>query len=134
MLGPTGTTGRAAPATVVLSYAAALDVSVALFDALGLTGTDPSVPLYAFFFLVALGVDYNIFLMTRIRVEAFHAGTLRGLAVTGGATTSAGLVLAATFNTLAVLPWPCSPRPGSLSPSASCSTPSSSAPGSCRPA
>jgi len=95
-------------ATVVLSYAAALGVSVTLFDALGLAGTDPSVPLYAFLFLVALGVDYNIFLMTRVREEAFQvgtrAGTLRGLAVTGGVITSAGLVLAATFTTLAVLP------------------------------
>ncbi len=95
-------------ATVVLSYAAALGVGVALFDALGLAGTDPSVPLYVFLFLVALGVDYNIFLMTRIREETLHAGTragtLRGLAVTGGVITSAGLVLAATFTTLAVLP------------------------------
>ncbi len=95
-------------ATVVLSYAAALGVSVTLFDALGLAGTDPSVPLYAFLFLVALGVDYNIFLMTRVREETFQvgtrAGTLRGLAVTGGVITSAGLVLAATFTTLAVLP------------------------------
>jgi len=80
-------------ATVVLSYAAALGVSVTLFDALGLAGADPSVPLYAFLFLVALGVDYNIFLMTRIREESLHAGTragtLRGLAVTGGVITSA---------------------------------------------
>jgi len=95
-------------ATVVLSYAAALGVSVTLFDALGLAGTDTSVPLYAFLFLVALGVDYNIFLMTRVREETLHAGTragtLRGLAVTGGVITSAGLVLAATFTTLAVLP------------------------------
>jgi RND superfamily putative drug exporter len=95
-------------ATVVLSYAAALGVSVALFRALGLAGTDPSVPLYAFLFLVALGVDYNIFLMTRIREETLQhgtrAGTLRGLALTGGVITSAGLVLAATFTTLTVLP------------------------------
>ncbi len=95
-------------ATVVLSYAAALGVSVALFDALGLAGTDPSVPLYVFLFLVALGVDYNIFLMTRVREETVRAGTragtLRGLALTGGVITSAGLVLAATFATLAVLP------------------------------
>ncbi len=95
-------------ATVVLSYAAALGVSVVLFHALGLAGTDPSVPLYAFLFLVALGVDYNIFLMTRVREETLRhgtpAGTLRGLALTGGVITSAGLVLAATFTTLAVLP------------------------------
>jgi len=95
-------------ATVMLSYAAALGLSVVLFDALGLAGTDPSVPLYAFLFLVALGVDYNIFLMTRVREETVRAGTRagtqRGLAVTGGVITSAGLVLAATFTTLAVLP------------------------------
>jgi len=95
-------------ATVVLSYAAALGVSVQLFHALGLAGTDPAVPLYAFLFLVSLGVDYNIFLMTRVRDETLqhgtHTGTLRGLALTGGVITSAGLVLAATFTTLAVLP------------------------------
>jgi len=95
-------------ATVVLSYACALGVSVATFDLLGLAGTDPSVPLYGFLFLVALGVDYNIFLMTRVREETrivgTRAGMLRGLAVTGGVITSAGLVLAATFTTLAVLP------------------------------
>jgi len=95
-------------ATVVLSYGAALGVSVLLFDALGLAGTDPSVPLLAFLFLVALGVDYNIFLMTRVREQTLRhgtrAGTLRGLTATGGVITSAGLVLAATFATLAVLP------------------------------
>ncbi len=95
-------------ATVVLSYACALGVSVAACDLLGLAGTDPSVPLYGFLFLVALGVDYNIFLMARVREETrtvgTHAGMLRGLAVTGGVITSAGLVLAATFTTLAVLP------------------------------
>ncbi len=95
-------------ATVVLSYAAALGVSVQLFHALGLAGTDPAVPLYAFLFLVALSVDYNIFLMTRVRDETLqhgtHTGTLRGLALTGGVITSAGPILAATFTTLAVLP------------------------------
>jgi RND superfamily putative drug exporter len=59
-------------------------------------------------FLVALGIDYNIFLMTRVREEALQHGTrqgiLRGLAVTGGVITSAGVVLAATFAVLAVLP------------------------------
>ena len=66
------------------------------------------MPLYGFVFLVALGIDYNIFLMTRVREESLTHGTregmLRGLAVTGGVITSAGLVLAATFAALAVLP------------------------------
>jgi len=89
-------------------YACALGVSVLAFDLLGLAGTDPSVPLYGFLFLVALGIDYNIFLMARVREETrtvgTRAGMLRGLAVTAGVITSAGLVLAATFTTLAVLP------------------------------
>jgi len=71
-------------------------------------GADPVVPLFGFVFLVALGVDYNIFLMTRVREEAVHHGTrdgtLRGLALTGGVITSAGVVLAATFAALAVIP------------------------------
>ena len=71
-------------------------------------GADPSLPLWAFVFLVALGIDYNIFLMTRAREEsALHGtkdGVLRALAVTGGVITSAGLVLAATFGALSVLP------------------------------
>ena len=69
---------------------------------------DPSFPLFAFVFLVALGIDYNIFLMTRVREETLEYGTrsgvLRGLAVTGGVITSAGIVLAATFAVLGVLP------------------------------
>jgi RND superfamily putative drug exporter len=71
-------------------------------------GVDPSLPLWAFVFLVALGVDYNIFLMARVREEAQRYGTrpgmLRGLAVTGGVITSAGIVLAGTFSVLASLP------------------------------
>jgi len=71
-------------------------------------GADPVVPLFGFVFLVALGVDYNIFLMTRVREEAMQHGTSegvrRGLAVTGGVITSAGIVLAATFGALAVIP------------------------------
>lgn len=95
--------------TVVLSYLATLGISGLVFtDLLGMPGADSSFPLYAFVFLVALGVDYNIFLMTRVREEAgkvgHKAGTLRGLAVTGGVITSAGVVLAATFAALAVLP------------------------------
>jgi putative drug exporter of the RND superfamily len=96
-------------ATVVLSFAAALGGSLILFDLLAdFPGEDPSYPLFAFIFLVALGVDYNIFLMARVREEALTLPTgdamLRGLAVTGGVITSAGIVLAGTFSVLAVLP------------------------------
>ncbi|HEX8929289.1 MAG TPA: MMPL family transporter, partial [Actinomycetota bacterium] len=74
----------------------------------GFPGADYSLPLFAFVFLVALGIDYNIFLMARVREETQRHGTregmLRGLAVTGGVITSAGIVLAATFSVLAVLP------------------------------
>ncbi|WCB93141.1 Apo-petrobactin exporter [Baekduia alba] len=95
--------------TVVLSYAAALGFSVVVFDLIfHFPGSDPAFPLFAFIFLVALGVDYNIFLMARVREEAqrcgTHEGMLRGLAVTGGVITSAGVVLAGTFSVLAVLP------------------------------
>jgi len=96
-------------ATTVLSYLAALGVSALVFNHLSeFPGADPSVPLYGFMFLVALGVDYNIFLMTRAREESPQhgaaEGTLRSLVVTGGVITSAGVVLAATFAALAVLP------------------------------
>ena len=96
-------------ATVVLSFFATLGVSGVMFrDVFGFAGADSSFPLFAFVFLVALGVDYNIFLMTRVREEAaargHRAGTLAGLAVTGGVITSAGVVRAATFSALAVLP------------------------------
>lgn len=95
--------------TVVLSFAAALGVSALVFNGVfGFPGADPVVPLFGFVFLVALGVDYNIFLMTRVREESLRHGTregvLRGLVVTGGVITSAGLVLAATFAALGVLP------------------------------
>jgi RND superfamily putative drug exporter len=95
--------------TVVLSFAATLGVAGLFFDhVLGWPGADPGVPLFAFVFLVALGIDYNIFLMSRVREESARIGTrpgvLRGLAVTGGVITSAGLVLAATFSALAVIP------------------------------
>ena len=95
--------------TVVLSFAAALGVSGFVFTHLfHFAGADQSFPLFAFVFLVALGIDYNIFLMTRVREEALQFGTrtgiLRGLAVTGGVITSAGLVLAATFAVLGILP------------------------------
>jgi RND superfamily putative drug exporter len=96
-------------ATVILSFAAALGFSVVVFDLVfGFAGVDPSFPLYAFIFLVALGIDYNIFLMARVREETLRHGTrqgmLRGLAVTGAVITSAGIVLAGTFSVLAVLP------------------------------
>ena len=96
-------------ATVVLSVAATVGVAALLFeDVFGFPGSDPGILLVGFVFLVALGIDYNIFLMTRAREEsAVHGtkdGVLRALAVTGGVITSAGLVLAATFGALAVLP------------------------------
>jgi RND superfamily putative drug exporter len=96
-------------ASVVASFAAALGVSALAFEhVLGFPGADPSVPLFAFVFLVALGIDYNIFLMTRVREESLRHGTrpgiVRGLAVTGGVITSAGIVLAATFAALGVIP------------------------------
>jgi RND superfamily putative drug exporter len=95
--------------TVVLSFGAALGVSALVFNhVLGFPGADPAVPLYGFVFLVALGVDYNIFLMSRVREESLVHGTrrgiLRGLVATGGVITSAGLVLAATFAALGVIP------------------------------
>ncbi|MGN6412753.1 MMPL family transporter [Flexivirga sp.] len=96
-------------ASVVLSFAATLGVSALVFNhLLDFPGADPSVPLFGFVFLVALGVDYNIFLMTRVREEALRHGTRegigRGLATTGGVITSAGIVLAATFAALSVIP------------------------------
>lgn len=95
-------------ATTVVSFGTALGLSAVIFQLIGQPQSDPSVPLYAFVFLVALGIDYNIFLMTRVREEALkhgtREGTLRGLSVTGGVITSAGIVLAATFAALLVLP------------------------------
>ena len=93
----------------VLSFGTALGVSALVFnDAIGFSGADPSVPLYAFVFLVALGIDYNIFLMSRVRedrcIVGTRAGVLKGLVSTGGVITSAGIVLAATFAALAVIP------------------------------
>jgi putative drug exporter of the RND superfamily len=96
-------------ATVVLSFAAALGVSALAFDHLfGFAGSDPAFPLWTFVFLVALGTDYNIFLMTRVHEESKVHGTRRGalvgLAATGGVITSAGIVLAGTFAALGTLP------------------------------
>jgi putative drug exporter of the RND superfamily len=96
-------------ATVIVSFVAALGVGYFAFDTIfDFPGSDPSLPLFAFVFLVALGVDYNIFLMARAREETIkhgtHEGMLRALAVTGGVITSAGIVLAGTFSVLGVLP------------------------------
>ncbi len=96
-------------ASVVLSFTASLGISAFFFNhVFRYPGSDPAFPLFAFVFLVALGVDYNIFLMTRVREESqtfgTRSGVLRGLSVTGGVITSAGLVLAATFAVLRIIP------------------------------
>ena len=96
-------------AATVVSFGAALGVSALVFrHVFGFEDADPTVPLYGFVFLVALGIDYTIFLMTRAREETprhgTRAGVLRALTVTGGVITSAGVVLAATFAALAVIP------------------------------
>ena len=96
-------------ATVVLSFAAALGVSSFFFNhVFGFGGADNSFPLLVYVFLVALGIDYNIFLMTRVREEAHRSdarhGAIAGLAATGGVITSAGFVLAGTFAVLATIP------------------------------
>jgi RND superfamily putative drug exporter len=95
-------------ATVAVSVLATVGVGALVFEHLfGFPGSDPQVLLIGFVFLVALGIDYNIFLMTRAREESLRHGTrdgvLRALSVTGGVITSAGLVLAATFGALTVL-------------------------------
>jgi putative drug exporter of the RND superfamily len=103
--------------TVILSFGAALGLSTLLFHGVfthlfdqggGFAHADASFPLFVFVFLVALGIDYNIFLMTRVREETQTRGTRQGslvaLRATGGVITSAGLVLAATFAVLASLP------------------------------
>jgi putative drug exporter of the RND superfamily len=95
--------------TVILSYFGSLGISAVFFKhVFGFAGADNSMPLFAFVFLVALGIDYNIFLMTRVREETIksgtHRGMLAGLAATGGVITSAGLILAGTFATLGTLP------------------------------
>ena len=95
--------------TVVLSYFATLGVCALVFNHIfGFAGGDTSFPLFAFIFLVALGIDYNIFLMTRVREESIklgtRAGVIKGLTVTGAVITSAGIVLAATFAVLGLIP------------------------------
>ncbi|MEN9692892.1 MAG: hypothetical protein RLZZ330_536 [Actinomycetota bacterium] len=96
-------------ATVVLSFGATMGASAFVFNNIfNFPGADASYPLFSFVFLVALGIDYNIFLMTRVREESIKLGTregiLKALAVTGGVITSAGVVLAATFAVLGILP------------------------------
>jgi RND superfamily putative drug exporter len=95
-------------ASVVLSFAAALGTATLIFHAIGYPHMNPALPLWAYLFLVTLGVDYTIFLMTRAREEVakvgHRAGILAALTVTGGVITSAGVVLGATFATLVVLP------------------------------
>jgi putative drug exporter of the RND superfamily len=94
--------------TTALSFGASFGLASLAWHGLGFKGTEAQLPLYIFIFLVALGVDYNIFLSARIREESrrdgIRDGTLRGLAVTGGVITAAGLVMAGTFLVLAVLP------------------------------
>ena len=95
--------------TTVLSFGSTLGIAALLFNGVwNFPGADPSVILYGFVFLVALGIDYNIFLMTRVREESIRMGTskgvIKGLVVTGGVITSAGIVLAATFAALGVIP------------------------------
>ncbi|HUI04124.1 MAG TPA: MMPL family transporter [Acidimicrobiales bacterium] len=95
--------------TVVATFGAALGLaSAVVVPLLHLPGTDPTVPLLTFVFLVALGVDYNIFLLTRVREEVLRRGAIAGVdtgvASTGAVLTSAGVILAGTFSVLAVLP------------------------------
>lgn len=96
-------------ATVVLSYAFALGASTLIFtELLGQPDSDAAIATFAFIFLVALGVDYNIFLISRIREEAAYQKTkeavITGLERTGGVITSAGIILAGTFAALMTLP------------------------------
>ena len=95
--------------TTVISFGATIGLSALLFNNVWkFSGADPSVIIFGFVFLVALGIDYNIFLMTRVREETKHLGvkngTLKAVAVTGGVITSAGIVLASTFAALYVIP------------------------------
>ncbi len=95
--------------TTVLSFGTTLGVSALMFNNVWqYPGADPSVVIFGFVFLVALGIDYNIFLMTRIREETIKSGvrngTIKALVVTGGVISSAGIVLASTFAALYVIP------------------------------
>jgi RND superfamily putative drug exporter len=96
--------------TVMLSVAATFGVSAVIFNrAFTHPAVDPSLPLFCIVFLIAVGVDYNIFLMARVREESIRTrdtrqGVVRGLTSTGGVITSAGIVLGVTFSLFAVLP------------------------------
>jgi RND superfamily putative drug exporter len=95
-------------ATTALSFAASFGLSSLLWHGLGYAGVESVLPIYIFIFLVALGVDYNIFLSARVREESrrlgLRDGMLRGLGVTGGVITAAGIVLAGTFAALTQIP------------------------------
>jgi RND superfamily putative drug exporter len=95
-------------AATALSFGASLGLSSLLWRGLGYQGVEAQLPLYIFVFLVALGVDYNIFLSARIREEAgslgLRGGVLRGLSLTGGVITAAGLIMAGSFGVLTLLP------------------------------
>ena len=96
-------------ASVILSFFGTLGLSMLFIRyVVGDAGVDNSIPTFAFIFLVALGVDYTIFLMSRVREEARHHGTregmLRAIAATGPVITSAGIILAGTFSVLMTLP------------------------------
>jgi RND superfamily putative drug exporter len=96
-------------AATALSFGASFGLSSLLWRyGLGYSGVEAQLPLYIFVFLVALGVDYNIFLSARIREEAavlgLRGGVLRGLGVTGGVITAAGLIMAGCFGALILLP------------------------------
>lgn len=95
--------------STILSFSATMGISALVFNNLWkFAGADPTVIILGFVFLVALGIDYNIFLMTRVREETVRLGvprgTVKGLVVTGGVISSAGIVLAATFAALNVIP------------------------------
>jgi RND superfamily putative drug exporter len=98
-------------ATVVLSVAATVGLSAIAFNQIfDFPASDASLPLFCVVFLIAVGVDYNIFLMARIREESArlrdtHQGVVRGLTTTGGVITSAGVVLGVTFSLFAMLPF-----------------------------
>ncbi len=113
--------------TVILSFGAALGLSVLAFRYLfGFGGADNSMPLFAFVFLVALGIDYNIFLMTRVREESLksgtHRGMLAGLAATGGVITAEAWSWRARSPRWPRCPWSSSRRSGSQWRWASCWT------------
>ncbi len=96
-------------ASVILSFLCTLGLSVLFIEGvIGDAGMDASIPTFAFIFLVALGIDYTIFLMARVREEArthgTREGTLRALSATGPVITSAGIILAGTFSVLMTLP------------------------------